>query len=144
MAEEEKQEKIEEEKKGQPTKVPAKFKDFVEQIEKMTVVELNQLVKLLEEKFGVSAAEMAAGPVAGSAGGAGAEEKNAYAVHLKSVGANKIQVIKVLKDALGLGLKAAKDLVDGAPILLKEDARKEEAENIKKAVAEVGGEVELK
>ena len=134
---------------GEPTgnvgfEVPAKFKNLVDQVEKMTVLELNELVKALEQKFGVSAAAVVvAGPAASDAA-AGAEEKDSFAVILKSVGANKIAVIKVVKEVLGLGLKEAKDLVDAAPSPLKEDAKKEEAENIKKQITAAGGEVELK
>lgn len=121
----------------------SKFADLIEKIEKMSVLELNDLVKTLEEKFGVSASAMMMAPGA-AAGGAPAEEKDSFAVHLKSGGDKKIQVIKVVKEALGLGLKEAKDLVDGAPALLKEGVKKEDAENIKKLVEEAGGQVELK
>jgi large subunit ribosomal protein L7/L12 len=97
----------------------------------------------LEEKFGVSAAAMmSAGPVAGA--GEAAEEKTSFAAHLKSAGDNKIAVIKALKEALALGLKEAKDMADGAPVLLKEGLKKEEAEALKKAVETAGGQVELK
>lgn len=121
--------------------IPAKFKDLVEKIEGMSVLELNELVKLLEEKFGVTAMAMAA-PAAGAA--AAAEEKDSFDVHLTDGGEKKIQVIKVVKEALNLGLKEAKDLVDGAPSKLKEGMKKEEAENLKKLVEEAGGKVELK
>lgn len=119
-----------------------KFSDLISQIEKLTVVELNELVKALEEKFGVSAAMMMA-PGAGAAAPA-AEEKDSFALHLKSAGGNKIAIIKVLKEALGLGLKEAKDLVDGAPVLLKDGLKKDEADKIKKQIEEGGGEAELK
>lgn len=122
--------------------VPAKFKDLVEKIENMSVLDLNELVKLLEEKFGVSAQAAVAAPAQG--GAAPAEEKDSFAIHLKSGGDKKIQVIKVVKEALNLGLKEAKDLVDGAPSLLKEGVKKEEAEKIKKQIEEAGGQVELK
>lgn len=108
----------------------------------MTVLELNTLVKAIEEKWGVSAAAVAvAGP---AAGGAAAEEKSDFKVELTSAGEQKIAVMKAVKEALGLGLKEAKDLVDGVPSVLKESAKKEEAEALKKAIEEAGGKVELK
>jgi large subunit ribosomal protein L7/L12 len=123
--------------------VPAKFKDLVEKVEALSVLELNELVKTLEAKFGVSAqATVMAGAGAGAA--AEVEEKSAFDIHLKSGGDKKIQVIKVVKEALALGLKEAKDLVDAAPALLKEGVKKEEAEEIKKKIEEAGGQVELK
>lgn len=123
--------------------VPAKFKALVEGVEKMTVLELHELVKLLEKKFGVSAAAVAA--VAGpAAAGPAADEKSTYTIELKDGGAQKIAVIKVIKEALALGLKEAKDMVDGAPKVLKENVKKEEAEAIKKKIEEAGGKVELK
>ena len=100
--------------------------EMIEEIKKMTVVELADLVKAIEEEFGVSAVAAAA-PAAGGAAGAAAEEKSSFNVILKDAGANKIQVIKVVRDATGLGLKEAKDLVDGAPKAVKEGASKEEA-----------------
>ena len=121
--------------------------DLIKQIESMTVLELAELVKALEEKFGVSAAMMAAPAAAGASAGesaATAEEKTAWTVVLKDGGANKIQVIKAVKDITGKGLKEAKDLVDGAPQTVKENAKKEEAEEIKKKIEEAGGTVELK
>jgi len=122
--------------------VPAKFKSIVDSIESMSVIDLNELVKLLEKKFGVSAAAVAvAGPATADAG---AEEKSTFNVELTDAGAQKIAVIKVVKAALGLGLKEAKDLVDAAPSMLKESMKKEEAENIKKQIEEAGGKVELK
>ncbi len=115
---------------------------IIEAVEKMTVLELNTLVKAIEEKWGVSAAAVAvAGPVAGAAAG---EEKSEFKVELTSAGEQKIAVMKVVKEALGLGLKEAKDLVDAAPSTLKESAKKEEAEALKKAIEEAGGKVELK
>lgn len=120
---------------------PAKFKTLVEHIEKLTVLELHELVKHLEEKFGVSAAAVAA--PAASAGPA-AEEKSTFNVELKEAGASKISVIKVVKEALGLGLKEAKDLVDAAPKVLKEGVKKEDAEKLKKDIEAAGGKVELK
>lgn len=122
--------------------VPAQFKTLVEGIEKMSVLELNDLVKVLEKRFGVSAAAVA-GPAAGPAAPA-AEEKSMFAVHLADSGATKIAVIKVVKEALALGLKEAKDLVDAAPSLLKEGVKKEDAEKMKKDIEAAGGKVELK
>jgi large subunit ribosomal protein L7/L12 len=122
--------------------VPAKFKSIVEDIEKMTVLELSELVKVFEKKFGVSAAAVAvAGP---AAAGAADEGKSTVNVELTDGGATKIQVIKVVKEALGLGLKEAKDLVDGAPNMLKENASKEDAEDLKKKIEDAGGKVTFK
>ncbi len=115
--------------------------EMIEEIKKMTVVELADLVKAIEEEFGVSAAAVAA-PAAGAAGAA-AEEKSSFNVVLKDAGANKIQVIKVVRDATGLGLKEAKDLVDGAPKAVKEGANKDEAEELKAKFEGVGAVVEL-
>ena len=128
-----------------PVEVPAKFKELVEGIEKMTVLELAELVKVLEKKFGVSAAA----PIAMMAGGGGAaapaeEEKTSFTVELLEAGTNKIGVIKVIREVTQLGLKEAKDLVDGAPKVVKEDATKEEAATIKKKLEEAGGKVALK
>ena len=126
-----------------PVEIPTKFKTLVETIEKMSVLDLNELVKLLEKKFGVSAAAVAvAAPAA--AGAAAADEKSTFAVHLKEAGATKIAVIKVVKEVLALGLKEAKDLVDAAPTLLKDAMKKEEAEAFKKQLETAGGKVELK
>ncbi len=123
--------------------VPAKFKALVESVEKMSVLELNELVKVLEKKFGVSAAAVAvAAPAAAAA--AGGEEKSAFTVELKDAGANKIAIIKIVKEVLALGLKEAKDLVDGAPKVLKEGVKKADADDIKKRIEEAGGKVELK
>ena len=117
---------------------------FVEQVEKMTVAELNELVKALEEKFGVSAAAMAvAGPAAGG-GAEVAEEKDSFTVVLKDAGSAKIQVIKVLREVTGLGLKEAKDITDKVPANVKEGVRKVEAEEIKSKIEAAGGVVELK
>src|SRR3989344_8258109 len=122
-----------------------KYADLIKQIESMAVRELSELVKGLEEKFGVSAASFAAPAAAASgAGAAVAEEKDSFDVILKEAGANKIQVIKVVKDLTGKGLKEAKDLVDGAPKAVKEGAKKEEAETIKKQLEGAGAPVELK
>ena len=116
--------------------------EMIEEIKKMTVVELADLVKAIEEEFGVSAVAAAA-PVAGGAAVAAAEEKSTFNVVLKDAGANKIQVIKVVRDATGLGLKEAKDLVDGAPKTVKENVGNEEAEELKAKFTEVGAVVEL-
>lgn len=124
--------------------VPAKFKAIVEAIEKMSVIDLNELVKLFEKKFGVSAAAVAVAAPAGGAAPAAGEEKSTMAVHLKEAGAQKIAVIKVVKEVLALGLKEAKDLVDAAPTLLKDAMKKEEAEALKKQIEAAGGKVELK
>lgn len=116
---------------------------IIDAVEKMSVLELNTLVKAIEEKWGVSAtAVAAAGPAAGA--GEAAEEKSTANVELSDAGANKIAVIKVVKEALGLGLKEAKDLVDAAPSMLKTDMKKEEAEDLKKKIEEAGGKVTLK
>lgn len=123
--------------------VPEKFKKLVAEIETMTVLELSELVKTLEKKFGVSAAAVAvAGPAA--AAGAGDEEKSTASVELTDAGANKISVIKVVKEVMALGLKEAKDLVDGAPSMLKENVSKEEAAELKKKIEDAGGKVTLK
>ena len=119
--------------------------NFVKEIEGMTVLELNTLVKALEDKFGVSAAAMAM-PVAAAGGAAAApaeEEQTEFTVHLVAAG-DKIKTIKVVREVTSLGLKEAKDLVDGAPGVLKEGASKDEAANIKKKFEEVGAKVEIK
>jgi len=122
-----------------------KFADLIKQIETMSVADLHELVKALEEKFGVSAAAVAvAGNAGGAAGAPAAEEKDAFTVVLASAGEQKIAVMKVVKEALGLGLKDAKDLVDAAPSTLKDGMKKAEAEDLKKKVEEAGGKVELK
>ena len=116
--------------------------EMIEEIKKMTVVELSELVKAIEEEFGVSAVAAAA-PAAGVAGGDAAAEKTSFNVVLKEAGDQKIKVIKVVRDATGLGLKEAKELVDGAPKTVKEGASKEEAEELKAKFSEVGAVVEL-
>jgi large subunit ribosomal protein L7/L12 len=127
---------------GEVVATPAHFKSVVDAIEKMTVIELHELVKFLEKKFGVSAAAVAvAGP---AAAGPAAEEKTSFNVHLTDAGANKISIIKVVKEVLGLGLKEAKDLVDAVPSVLKEGMKKEDAENLKKQIDAAGGKAELK
>ncbi len=121
----------------------SKFDAFMKDLDGATVLELNELVKAIEEKFGVSAAAVAAaGPAAG--GAEVAEEKSAYTVVLASAGEQKIAVMKVVKEALGLGLKEAKDLVDGAPATLKDGMKKAEADELKKKLEEAGAKVELK
>jgi len=127
--------------------IPEKFKDIVEKVEQMSVLDLAELVKVLEEKFGVSAqaaVAVAAAPTGAAQGDGGSEEKESFTVELKDAGASKIQVIKAVKEAFGLGLKEAKDLVDGAPAVLKEGVKKEEAEELKKKMEEAGAVVELK
>ena len=115
---------------------------LLEEVDSLTVIELSELVKGIEEKYGVSAQAVAA-PVAGAAGAAAAEEKTSFNVVLKEAGANKIAVIKVVRDVTGLGLKEAKDLVDGAPKTVKEGASKEDAEAMKAKFEEAGAVVEL-
>ena len=125
--------------------VPEKFKALVEQVEKLSVLELSELVKVLEEKFGVSAAApamMMAGPAA--AGATPAEEKTEFTVELTETGANKINVIKVVREVTGLGLKEAKDIVDAAPKTVKENMPKADAEALKKKLEEAGAKVTLK
>jgi len=115
---------------------------IIDAVEKMSVLELNTLVKAIEEKWGVSAAAVAVAAPGAAAGPA--EEKSSFNVHLADAGAQKVAVIKAVKDALGLGLKEAKDLVDAAPTVLKEGLKKEEADKLKAAVEAAGGKVELK
>ena len=126
-------------------KVPSKFKSIVEEIEKMSVLDLSELVSLLEDKFGVSSAApvaMVAAPVA--AGEEGGEEKSSFNVELTSVGDNKISVIKAIREVTQLGLKEAKDMVDGAPLMVKEGVNKEESEEIKNKLSEAGATITLK
>lgn len=121
----------------------SKFNTFLKDLESASVLELNELVKEIEEKFGVSAqAVSSVGPQAG--GGEAVEEKDSFTVVLSGAGEQKIAVMKIVKEVLGLGLKEAKDLVDGAPATLKDGMKKAEAEEIKKKIEEVGGKVELK
>ncbi len=124
--------------------VPAKFAAIVAEIEKMTVLELSELVKVFEKKFGVSAAAVAVAGPAGAGAGAGEEEKSTMDVELTDAGANKISVIKVVKEVLALGLKEAKDLVDGAPSMVKEGLSKDDAAELKKKLEEAGAKVTLK
>ena len=121
--------------------VPAKFKDIVAGVEKLTLIELHELVKLLEEKWGVSAAAAVAAP---AAAGPAAEEKDSFDVELAASGATPIQVIKAVKEVLALGLKEAKDLVDGVPSMLKTGMKKDEAEAFKAKIEAAGGKVNLK
>lgn len=121
--------------------VPAEFAKLIEQVEKMTVLELNQLVKVIEAKWGVSASAVAAGP---AAAGADAAEQSEFEVVLTSDGGAKIPVMKAVKELLGLGLKEAKEFVEGVPATLKAGVKKEEAEEMKAKIEEAGGKVELK
>jgi len=126
--------------------VPEKFKSLVGEIEKMSVLDLSELVKILEDKFGVSASApammMAAMPGAGA--GEAVEEKDSFDVELAEAGGNKIAVIKVVREITDMGLKDAKDLVDGAPKMVKEGLKKDKAEEIKKKLEEAGAKVVLK
>jgi large subunit ribosomal protein L7/L12 len=132
---------MEEQKK---VEVPAKFEKLVKEIEEMSVLDLAELVKILEEKFGVSAAAPMMAVAAAGAAAPAAEEKDSFDVELTDSGATKINVIKVVRAVTTLGLKEAKDLVDGAPKMIKEGVKKDEAESIKKQVEEAGGKVTLK
>ncbi len=118
-----------------------KFNDIISKIEGLTALELSELVKALEEKFGISASMPVA--VAGAANGAPAEEKDSFNVFLKAAGDQKINVIKVIREALGLGLKESKDVADGAPKMVKEGMKKEEAEELKKKLEAAGATVEI-
>ena len=123
----------------------ADLKAFAEQLVNLTVKEVNELATILKEEYGIepaAAAVAVAGPAAG--GAAAAEEKSTFDVVLAEVGGAKLQVVKAVKEACGLGLKEAKDLVDGAPSTIKEGVAKDEAENLKKAIEEAGAKVELK
>lgn len=147
MAEEKKQE---EKKEDKSIKVPAKFKKLIEEIEKMSVLELAELVKILEKKFGVSAAPQmvaAPAPAAVAGGAAPAEEKTSFNIVLITVGDKKIEVIKVVRDAIQKGLKESKDIVDAAASgeqMIKENVKKEEAEEIKKKFEAAGAKIELR
>ena len=118
--------------------------EFIDAIKELTVLELNDLVKACEEEFGVSAAAGVVVAAAGGDAGAAAEEKTEFDVELTEVGPNKVKVIKVVREATGLGLKEAKDLVDGAPKMVKEQASKEEAEDLKAKLEAEGAKVTLK
>ena len=147
---EEKEEKKEEEKEEKEVKVPEKFKKLVEEIEKMSVLDLSELVKILEKKFGVSAAAPAAAAAPAGAvppSGTPTEEKSVFNIELKEIGDKKIEVIKAVRDITQKGLKESKDLVDAAakePQTVKENVKKEEAEEIKKKFEAAGAKVELK
>jgi large subunit ribosomal protein L7/L12 len=142
------EEKRKETKDGQTVEVPKKFKDLVKTIEEMSVLELSELVKVFEDKFGVSAAApvvaVAAAPGAAGDGGEAATEKSSFTVELADAGAKKIAVIKAVREVTELGLKDAKDLVDKAPATVKENVPKEEAEEMKTKLEEAGAKVELK
>ena len=140
---EEKKESTSSADKSADKEVPKKFKDLVKQIEELSVLDLAELVKVLEDKFGVSAMPMAAAP-AGAAPAEAGEEKSIFDIELKSAGEQKISVIKVVKEITNQGLKEAKDMVDGAPKIIKEGVKKEEAEELKKKLEEAGAIVELK
>jgi len=129
---------------GEEVEVPEKFKKLVEEVESMSVLELHELVKVLEKKFDVSAAAVAVAAPGAAAGAEAEEEKSSFTVELADAGAQKIAVIKAVKEILGLGLKEAKDMVDGVPSVLKENVAKEEAEEMKVKIVEAGGSVELK
>lgn len=134
---------MDETKINAPVEIPAKFKSIIDAVEQMSVIDLNELVKTLEKKFGVSAAAVAvAGPAAGAV--PAGEEKTVFNVELTDAGAQKIAVIKVVKEALAMGLKEAKDLVDSAPKMLKEGLKKDDAEKLKKDIEAAGGKVTLK
>jgi len=134
---------MDENKTAEVVEVPSKFKKLVEEVEAMTVLELSELVRVLEKKFGVSAAAVAvAGPAAGAA--PAEEGKSTADVELTEVGASKIAVIKAVKEALALGLKEAKDLVDGAPSMLKQGMKKEDAAELAKKLTDAGAKVTLK
>ncbi len=137
----------EKEEKKEKVKIPEKFKGLVEQIEKLSVLDLAELVKVLEDKFGVSGMPfVSAAPAAGATAldGGKTEEKSSFDIELKGVGDQKISVIKVVKEITGQGLKEAKDLVDSAPKVIKQGLKKEEAEELKKKLEEAGATVELK
>ena len=118
------------------------YKEMLDKVEAMTVIQLNEFIKAIEERFAVSAAAVSAAPAAGA--DVAAEEQTSFNVELTSAGDAKIPVMKVVKDAMGLGLKEAKDLVDGAPVMLKEGMKKAEAEELKKRLEEAGAKVTLK
>lgn len=140
-------EETKEDTKDTAVEVPAKFKDLVKTIEDMSVLELSELVKVLEDKFGVSAAApmaMAMAPAGGGGEAEAAAEKSSFTVELTDAGAKKIAVIKAIREVTDLGLKDAKDLVDKAPVTIKENVPKEDAEAMKAKIEEAGGKAELK
>ena len=124
----------------------ADIKSIGDQLVELTVKEVNELASYLKETYGIepAAAAVVAGPAAGGGGAAAAAEKTNFDVVLKAAGANKLQIVKLVKELIGLGLKEAKDVVDGAPKTIKEGLPKDEAENLKKQLVEAGAEVELK
>ena len=125
--------------------VPAKFAKIVEEVEKMSVLDLNELVTVFEKKFGVSASAVAAaGPASANGSGEAKEERSTFTVELTDSGTQKIAIIKIVKEVLTLGLKDAKDKVDGAPVVLVENMKKEDAEGLKKSIEAAGGKVTLK
>ncbi|PIP25051.1 MAG: 50S ribosomal protein L7/L12 [Candidatus Nealsonbacteria bacterium CG23_combo_of_CG06-09_8_20_14_all_36_12] len=138
---------VEKTKKEEPIEVPEKFKKLVEEIEKLSVLDLAELVKVLEKKFGVSAAAPIVAAAAPASAAPAVEEKSVFNIELKGVGDKKIEVIKVVRDVTQKGLKEAKDLVDAAatgPQIVKENVKKEEAEDLKKKFEAAGAKVELK
>ena len=122
----------------------ADIKAIAEELVNLTVKEVNELATVLKDEYGIEPAAAAVAVAAGPAAGGAAEEKTSFDVVLTEVGATKLQVVKAVKEACGLGLKEAKDLVDGAPATIKEGLSKEEAENLKKAIEEAGAKIELK
>ena len=135
---------VDEVKTDEPVEIPAKFKSIIDAVEQMSVMDLHELVKTLEKKFGFSAAAVVAGPASAAGSGEAKEEKTVFNVELSDAGAQKIAVIKVVKEALAMGLKEAKDLVDAAPKMLKEGMKKDDAEKLKKDIEAAGGKVTLK
>ncbi|MCK4386750.1 MAG: 50S ribosomal protein L7/L12 [Candidatus Pacebacteria bacterium] len=135
---------VKKEEKEEVVEIPKKFKAIVENIESMSVLDLHELVKLLEKKFGVSAVAVATAGAVAVGGDEAEEEKSSFDIELTAAGDQKIAVIKAIKAVLGLGLKEAKELVDSAPVVLKKDVKKEDAEGFKKEIEEAGGKVELK
>lgn len=147
MSEEQKQEEVKNEESAEEVAVPEKFQSLVSEIEKMSVLDLAELVKILEKKFGVSAAApamMVAGGAAAGGEAPAAEEKSSFDIEITEVGGTKIAVIKAVRAITEMGLKEAKDLVDAAPKVVKEGVKKEEAEEIKKQLEEAGAKVTLK
>ena len=147
MSEEQKQEEVKNEESAEEVAVPEKFQSLVSEIEKMSVLDLAELVKILEKKFGVSAAApamMVAGGAAAGGEAPAAEEKSSFDIEITEVGGTKIAVIKAVRAITEMGLKAAKDLVDAAPKVVKEGVNKEDAEALKKQLEEAGATVTLK
>ena len=140
---EEKVEEVKEEKKMDESKLSGNAKKVLDMVSEMTVLELAELVKVLEDKFGVSAAPVAVAAAGGAAAGPAAEEKTEYNINLVDAGANKINVIKAVREVTELGLKEAKDLVEAAPKMVRENVKKADADEIKKKLEEAGAKVEL-